>query len=312
MSVLNEILSFIRTNFTASKLIDVEHDGVKTQLICAPTRAGDRFLSVVPYTEQARVTPKRRDGVAMLTSEASFIEHVNRHKGEHSVVFSDQDDCRFTCVYDYHHSGADGQADWCVHQSKFLVQRSRQLEAWQFVNEKPFTQPEFAEFIERRILDIGRPENIQESTKKLLEGLPAVSIASAAKLMEISRHCKVHVNSQVHSAYDVSTGEAIISFEQEHKKTDSTKVPNVILLSIPLVKGGPLYQVPALLRYRANGGKLTWWVDLQRIEELWEHAWSASKAEIESKTGLTVFDGQPESRPMGAGDESESLPYPCD
>lgn len=88
-----------------------------------------------------------------------------------------------------------------------------------------------------------------------------------------------------------------LSYETEHRADAGAplKVPSLFLLGIPVFDRGPLYRIPARLRYRLNGSKLTWIVTRYRPELSFHDAVDDYALQIESATGLPVFRGAPET-----------------
>lgn len=268
----------------------------KVDLLAVP--AGVQMLSVKKFLDEYLPAPERKKGTATLTSIASFIAHVNRHKDESSVVFAQTSgQPKLTAIYDYHEVAGDeyvaGEgARWCDHQAVYAFPISTEWRAWQAVNDKQLEQSAFAALLEDRIADVADPSLANEAVNDLLAKIEC-DLASPARLMELSRGLSVHVESRVTQAVRTSSGETQMTFLQEHKDESGKplRVPGAFLLTIPLFQGGPLYRVPVRLRYRVLQQKVVWCISLYRTQEVLDHAVQEALAQVAKETALPVFEG---------------------
>mgnify|MGYP001616645358 FL=1 len=93
----------------------------------------------------------------------------------------------------------------------------------------------------------------------------------------------------------LASGEATLLFEETHKGADGQplKVPAAFLVAIPVLRGGPLYRVPVLLRYRVQGGKVSWAISLYDAQGRIDHALGEARTRVAEVTGLLVLEGSP-------------------
>jgi uncharacterized protein YfdQ (DUF2303 family) len=242
--------------------------------------------------------PERKTGTATLTTLKSFVDHVNRFKDAQSAIFADVEnraDPKLMAVIDYHQAGT-GHARWGQHRALYKFPVSDEWKAWTG-RKDPMDQTTFAEFIEERIGDVVDPALAGQVAKGVAEQL-GITLASPARLMEMARGLSIRVGQRVTQHVNTSTGEAVIGFEEKHEGEGGgpLKVPGGFLIAIPVFKNGPLYQVPARLRYRVQGGSVVWWFALQRTDEVWDHAINEACAQAEEGTTLPVFFGKPEQQ----------------
>lgn len=260
-----------------------------------------KALSVKPLIEEYRIRPERRRGQAVVGDLESFIDLVNRQRTDHSVVFacSDWRAPSLTAVIDYHGQAASDEPDNGTHRIHYPFPRSEEWETWVKHHDATMTQEDFAEFVEERLPDLSVPT---DAVRNWVETDLGTTIATPAKLMELSRGLQVNVNSKVKNAKMLQSGEGAIIFEEEHSGVDGTpiKVPGAFVASIPVFYGGDAIDVPARLRYRVRGPAIMWTYLLFRPDRIIAEAVDHAKADVRQETGLPVYEGKPEMSVSGA------------
>jgi uncharacterized protein YfdQ (DUF2303 family) len=266
-------------------------------------RNNQTFRSMRGLIEEWRDRPIRIIGTANVQTLAAFIDLVNRHKNEATAIFGDMDwrSPKFTAVIDYH---ADGRTP--AHGSHRVVYNfplSDAFKAWRDMNAKPMTQTDFAAFIEDRIADLASPS---EEERNAYEPLVITKFATPAEVMQLSRGLQVNVNMVVKNARTLQTGEGEVQFTEEHQNASGEKltVPGLFMLSIPIYLGGEKTNIPVRLRYRVNGGKITWFYQLWQVEEFVIKRVEDDLNEAAMATSLPVYHGTPEG-PQNAPYESK-------
>lgn len=115
--------------------------------------------------------------------------------------------------------------------------------AWTKAGQSTMGQTEFAELLEDRIDDIHAPAGVELIT--LVDNFSAARTASfGSKVQRANGSVRFHYNDEV------TTGELV--------------VPEFITLGIPVFDGGETYEVKARLRYRLNGGAVSFAVQMVR------------------------------------------------
>jgi uncharacterized protein YfdQ (DUF2303 family) len=276
----------------------IEHNGVQDHVLLLPSEDGGyaRHLAKELLKEHMPA-PDRRKGQANLTDLASFIAHVVRFKDEDSAIFADRSATSpaLLAVLDYHRQGADGAPRFGQHRARYAFPLSDEWTAWKGSNGKPFGQEEFARFIEDKLASVADPAIAGEGAKVFAD-LLSCGFASASKLLELSRGLTVHVGRRIVNHANLSTGEATLSFAEEHADTAGKpiKVPGAFLLALPVFRGGAHYQVAARLRYRVKGSEVVWSYELYRAEAIFDHAIGEACEIAQKATGLPLFLGTPE------------------
>jgi len=293
----------------------LDRDEFGAQLLVLPR--GRRVIDLEPYLEPFRAAPRRRDGVAIMRDIDSFVAHVNRFKDQHTALFADPTPSApvIVAVLDYHEDGAAGAPRFGKHRTRYAFPLSDEWQAWTKSDGAKMSQADFAAFIEEHIQDIGDPASAGDTAKEFAELIQA-QFASASKLLELSRGLNVTVESRVNQAVNLASGEVQMSFTEAHKDGASAnasapiKVPGAFLVTIPVFKPGiqvrldshepektpKLYRhkLAARLRYRVQGGHVTWWYSLYRVQENFDAAIAELCRYAQNETGVPLFVGSPE------------------
>lgn len=295
------------TDLTKPHMIAHAQTAVVTDLT-DKTRAAAEYLK-----------PARRRGTAKLGDLASLIAWANRFKGETSALFANPDMTApsLICIADYHAGGApdvlntsgDPTARHCQHRASYAFPLSDEWKAWVKVSGEPLEKDEMGEFIEaqakdvmdptpamlrRQILDSNEPwENrlIEIATK--IEG----RFGQLAQLLAMSRRFQIHETSNMTVQTNRDTGEQQVQFLSEHKDPDGAplSVPNLIMIAIPVFRGGAPYRMAVRFRYRKVGSALRFILSIYNPEKVFEAAFNEAVAEATEATDLPTFTGTPEA-----------------
>ena len=295
-----EAVATIVRHSTEPRLLEVKDDaGTARTIILMPDGSGGWTYDTAKDTfSDYRTAPERREGLATFSELDSFVAHTKRFADADSVVFADRVSKQpsLLSVLDYHRAGADASPRFGKHRGRYAFPLADEWTAWQSVNGKAMEQDVFARFIEDRLSDVADPGKAGDGAAHFAS-LLSCGFASAGKLLELSRGLAVHVGRRVANHANLATGEATISFNEEH--TDEVgkpmKVPGAFLLAVPVFRNGPLYQVPARLRYRVSGGALSWTYDLWRTDVVFDHAIGEAVEKVRDETKLPVLYGAPEA-----------------
>lgn len=262
---------------------------------------GQELESVKHLIDEYLERPDRKRGTTRLTTLEAFCAFVNRHKQVHSVAFCDDTDPKapkFVAVFNAHQpSDADALPDWQDFRAVYGLPLSDEWLAWTKLP-KEFTQLEFAAFLEDRITDVVLPSDAGEIAREFAASI-GVELASPARLMELSRGLTVHVDGRVTQRPNISTGEAVLMFTEEHKDATGQplKVPGAFVIGIPVFRGGVRNAVPVRLRYRVDrndGGKVFWSLAVQRLDRVFEAALVEAVDDVARLTELPVYRGAPQ------------------
>lgn len=253
------------------------------------------------FFEAFRTRPERKTGQAAVETVESFIELVNRHETDDSVIFVKTVDCdtpTMTAVINYHpyadeDEEGNASAAFCDHRIVYKFPISDEWKIWSARSDVPLLQAELANFIEDRIADLTDPtkDEIDDAANRFF-----TTIATPAKMMELSRGLQVTVESKVRDNFKLQSGEASLIFEEVHKDAagQNINVPGLFYLSIPAFVGGEKKRIPVRLRYRLKDGSVIWRFQLYRPELIIHEAIDKAVQSAKESTKLPVFYGEPE------------------
>lgn len=250
-----------------------------------------------PYRDK----PLFRTGVAQHTRLDSFIAHILRFKADHSAVFAidDPNAPKLTAIFDYHPEGP-GHADAkCQkHKAVYPFPLSEEWKAWNKADGFKMGMADFAAFLEDRIVDV--VSNVQPSSEAAQDFMAKTggNLASATKLIEISRGLQVNEASTLRSATNLSSGEAELVFTSQHLDQSGNKLvlPNLFMISIPVfARSAVNWQILARFRYRKSGEGIVFWYELWRADLVFDAAFVEACDAVKQATGLPLFVGTAEA-----------------
>ncbi|MGK7663337.1 MULTISPECIES: DUF2303 family protein [unclassified Marinovum] len=282
---------------------------------------GRRIEDLGPKMREAAafVKPFHRKGTARLETLVSLIDWANRFKGSSSTLFANPDMTApsLTCIADYHAEGApkidgefgDDSARHCHHRAVYKFPLSDEWKAWMTVSGKPLEKDEMGEFIEANAKDVMDPtpgiidgqesdalqpwENRLIRTARQIEG----RFGQLHQLLTMSKRFQVYETSDLKVTTNRDSGEAEIQFLNEHKDADGKplNIPNLIIITIPVFRGGAPYRMPVRFRYRKSGASVKFILTVYNPEKAFEAAFEEAAVEAQQKTDLQLFYGAPES-----------------
>lgn len=266
----------------------------------APAILADGIHVINPREfDMYRARPPRREGAATHTRLDSFIDHVNRFKGENSAVFAvdNMTGPKLTAIFDYHSAGYSSDAENLRHRAVYSFPLSDEWKAWSEADGKAMSMADFAAFLEDHIVDVTAEKPKSDAAKDFLSKSGG-NLASPSKLIEIARGLQVNEASTLREARNLSSGEAEVVFQSEHLDASGNKLvlPNAFMICIPIfARATVLDQILARFRYRKQNGGIVFWFDLWRPDLVFEHAFSEACAQVKTETGLPLFVGTPEA-----------------
>lgn len=294
-------IDFVAEHLITGPITFAAGDAAAAQAVAIPR--GYELKSVKPFLDEWRGRPEQRAGEAQIQDLESLIAIANRFKDEGSVLFADTtpETPGLLAVFDYHREGVAGEARFGRHRARYPFPLSDEWKAWAKFDGEKMSQAEFAEFLEDRIGDVLPPPTFTDEADDAdrvvrLGRLLGGTFASAQRLLELSRGLKVAENSRVKSAVNLSTGEAQIAYESEHRDEQGAplKVPNLFLIGIPVFRAGALYRIGVRLRYRVAGGSIVWLYQLYRADVVLADAVTEACSKAAAQTSLPLFKGVPE------------------
>lgn len=283
--------------------IDVKApDGATAQVLLAPK--GFVPVDVKAYVDKHRTKPERIIGTSRHTTLDSFVAHVVRFADKESSLFAVKEVSKpqLIAVYDYHPTVAEedgvaaAEARFGGHRAIYDFPLSEEWKTWTSQHGQKMTQAQFAEFLENHIHDVADPLSALEDTKRLMESL-LCKFAAPGTLMDLSRGLSVRVESRIVQQQKLASGETSFRYDTAHMDEQGAplSIPGAFLVSIPVFRGGAAYQLAARLRYRVSETKATWFFELHRALETFDHAFEQASEQAKTETELPLFYGTPEA-----------------
>lgn len=237
---------------------------------------GFAHKDVTELVEKANANPNRKHGTVMLANVDSFNQYVADHGNETSTyIYADPEARTLTAVFNDHSFPADPLAGWRDFRAVYKAELSREFSTWLSNNKSPKEQEEFAIFLEDNIADVVEPSG---------DTLLAIALTLQAKTEVNFNSSKRLDNGQVQITYtetiDARAGAGAI------------EIPREFAIGCRLFKNGDGYKIRARLKYRLGGGKVKFWYELDRPENVIEEAFDAY-VEKARETGPTVLIGKP-------------------
>lgn len=279
---------------------------------------------VVDLTDKHRAAaeflkPARRKGTAHMADLDSLINWADRFSGETSVLYANpvMNAPTLTCIADYHQEGdcdvyseqGDPTARHCHHRAVYDFPLSEEWKAWLAVTNMAQAKDDFGEFIEANAKDIMNPtpavlagkvsktnepwENRLIETAQQIEG----RFGQLTQLLALSKRFQVYETADLKVVSNRDTGEGEIQFLNEHKDADGKplKLPNLIIIAIPVFYGGAPYRMAVRFRYRKQGSEVRFVLSIYNPEKVFRAAFDEAVMTATAQTGLPTFFGRPES-----------------
>lgn len=233
-----------------------------------------KHVDLTALVEKAGAAPYRKQGYVHLGDVRSFIAFVREQAHPTSCyIFADPDSRTLTAVLN-DNSATDTLAGWRDFRAIYKAELSREFEGWMKGNKKMMEQEDFAIFLEDNIADIVEPSGeVMMSVALTLEAKTEVAFSSAKRLD----------NGQVQLAYTENI--------DARAGAGALEIPREFAIGVRLFKNGDGYKVRARLKYRLASGKVKFWYELDRPENVIEDAFEAYVT-VARESGYTVLLGK--------------------
>lgn len=226
--------------------------------------------------------PTRKRAKVVVTDTAGFIGYLKRHGlNEESVIYADIDSrtnkCSLLAVID---DNTPGGPMWRDHRCQFSPRLSVEFDRWKGKDKAPFSQVEFATFLEENLPDIAT-----------VPGMP-----TGAEMLQLALAFEANGQKRVKSVANLQSGGVRFEFVDDEDKDTRTSMEAFkrFTIGIPVFDGSTsAYPIEARLKYREKDGKLTFWFELIRVDRVFKAAVNDALEEINQAVALPVISGNP-------------------
>lgn len=280
---------------------------------------GRTVQDLTPHIHKAAATfkPIRLKGTAKMSDVESLIQWTNRFKDQNSALFCNtgKTEPSLKCISNYHeermHKAPNQNLARCAdHQAVYTFPKSNEWITWNNISGQKLTNEDLGEFIEAHATDIVQPtpsiikgstspkntkwENDLIETAQHIEG----RYGQLHELLSLSRKFKVCETSEIKIQTNRDTGEGEIQLLSEHKTAEGkpVRIPNLIIIAIPVFKGGDLYRIPVRFRYQKRGLAVSFSLTLFNPHKAFEHAVEEVCTHVKKQTKLPLFMGVEEDQ----------------
>jgi uncharacterized protein YfdQ (DUF2303 family) len=250
----------------------VREVGDATLLVLPP---GFQHHDITKAVQAAAPAPARPSGTVTLTDVASFIAYVKNHAAApSSYIYADSDRRKLVAVLNDHCQGDLREAGWRDFRAEYSAELSREFQLWLAANAKPMEQEEFAIFIEDNIADVAEP--------------------TGETLLQIALTLQAKTEVNFGSARRLDNGQVQLHYSETidaRASAGNIEIPREFRLGVRVFKNGDAYGIRARLKYRLGAGKLRFWYELDRPDDIIEHAFEAYIDAARTSAGITVLRG---------------------
>lgn len=252
-----------------------------------------RILSVDNETKQEN--PRRAKGNVLFRAVEGFTDYVNAHFLPNHVTTlwakADNDtihDFKVIAVLNDHEdcSTPPALAGWRDFTATYEPVLSEDFKTWLAKEKTPFTQIEFAEFIEDNLHVITNEQPISEEPLKLPSGADMYHLALKLEIKE-NAHYKAIARPQ-------SGGIELTYTNGPDEQTEQTmQAFDVFAIRVPIYQHGEPVFIKARLRYRLKNGNVTFGFKLIQLPAIIQADIQAQLDAIDAVVGLPVYHGDP-------------------
>lgn len=227
--------------------------------------------------------PDRRRGSAHHQSLLSFNGHVNRFKSEKSAVWANPETRQLISILDYHQSGAESPAAWCLHRGTYSCPLSEAWNEWGGGEALKVSQDDFALLLDSR-------------DRELIGGkLPNGAAApEPSYLITLANNLEVYSNATAKRERDTNTGKLKISFSEEKGVSGTVAPPPSFLVNIPVFQDAAPQVIEIRLRVSVEDGQAQFSVQIHAAADLLRASFGEVCNEVARATSVPLFVGTAE------------------
>lgn len=228
--------------------------------------------------------PTRKRATVTVSATGSLIAYSKKHGSlDECVIYAEIDAEQSKCIL-LAVMNDNGATDpkWRDHRCTFTPALSVEWKRWLSKNgpTKAMTQADFATWLEDNQGDV-----------RSVDGSP-----SGAEILAMAQAFEVNADKRVKSHINLQSGGVRFEFVEDETKDTRTsmEVFRRFTLALPVFDGSTdAYPVEARLKYRDNGGKVTFWYELIRPDRAFKTAVQSALDQIKAETGFMLLQGTP-------------------
>jgi len=229
--------------------------------------------------ERLLPAPTRKRAAVQAHDADSFCSYFDTHSTRCSTIYADVDHGaeKFVVLAVFDDNGQD-YAGWRDHTCTLVRRPSVEWKRWNGKCRANMAQADFATFLEENLVDVVNAEGMPTGSEMLQMALAFERTAD--------KRLKSKVNLQ-------SGGVRFEYVDDDNADTrTSMQVFSRFTIGIPVFDGATVaYQIEARLKYRDNGGKLTFWYELIRPDRSFRQAVADELDAISIKAVRTIIRG---------------------
>ena len=226
--------------------------------------------------DQQKYQPQSRRKTGMMTvrNAASFIGYVNTHKGAPTVLLAR--DNQVEAIFNHHPVDDSDGGGWNDFRCRYELKLTPAWTGWTGNAGKLITQQALGEWLEENAIDVIDPPG--------------------ATLLEVAMNLRGKLEVTFDKATNLSNGSVQLQYREDLTAQGGVKgtmeVPTKFTLGLACFDGGERYEIPALLRWRLNGGHVQWmWKFGGEVKAIFDEAFERAIEQIARETGLPVLRG---------------------
>lgn len=228
--------------------------------------------------------PTRKRANVTVSQTGSFIEYAKKHGSlDECVIYAEIDAEQSKCVLlAVMNDNAADAPQWRDHRCTFAPALSVEWKRWMSKNgpTKAMSQTDFATWLEDNQGDV-----------RSVNGSP-----SGADILAMAQAFEANSDKRVKSHINLQNGGVRFEYVEDETKDTRTsmEVFRRFTLALPVFDGSTdAYPVEARLKYRDNGGKVTFWYELIRPDRAFKTAVQSALDQIKAETGFMLLQGTP-------------------
>lgn len=197
----------------------------------------------VQSLEDLQERPNRIRAAASFVDAASFTDYVRRYATSDTVVLADPTKGTLTAAISYHEPPSVGIEGTFLatpshnsHSATLKATFDLRYAAWRRIDGTMLLQSELGEFMEERAVDV--------------TSMDGASVMEMVMKFEATKTCDFK------SATRLADGTVQYRFEETENQTGVVKVPDHLIVTLPIYQGADPVQLKVMVRHRTVNGKL--------------------------------------------------------